>query len=78
MAKCMSQKLSVGDRVRLIALPAFIKTADPMPMLRPPTVLSIGAEGVIISQRPSNYWSVRFANGTFLVEPQYLQTIGIE
>jgi hypothetical protein len=74
----MSQKISMGDRVRLIALPSFIKTADPMPMLRPPTVLSIGAEGVVVNQRPGNYWSVRFANGTFLIEPQYLQSIGIE
>ncbi|XHX79126.1 MAG: regulatory protein SipA [Stenomitos frigidus ULC029] len=74
----MSQTISVGDRVRLVALPAFIKTADPMPMLRPPTVLAIGAEGLVINQRPGNYWSVRFANGTFLVEPQYLQTIELE
>ncbi len=61
----MSQTISVGDRVRLVALPAFIKTADPMPMLRPPTVLSIGAEGVVINQRPCNYWSVRLLNGSF-------------
>lgn len=70
--------ISVGARVRLVTLPAYIKTADPMPMLRPPSVLAIGEEGIVINQRPGNYWSVRFANGTFLVEPQYLQLIGVE
>ncbi len=41
----MSQELSVGDRVRIIALPPYVKTADPMPMLRPPTVVNLGEEG---------------------------------
>ena len=71
----MSDSLSVGDRVRLVALPAFIKTADPMPTLRSPDVLSIGSEGTVINQRPGNYWSVRFTNGTFLLEQQYLEAI---
>ena len=71
----MSKALSVGDRVRLVALPAFIKTADPMPTLRPPSVLAVGVEGVVMNQRPGNYWSVRFTNGTFLLEPQYLEAI---
>lgn len=71
----MSNSLSVGDRVRLVALPAFIKTADPMPTLRSPSVLSIGSEGTVINQRPGNYWSVRFTNGTFLLEQQYLEAI---
>ena len=71
----MSKPLSVGDRVRLIALPAFVKTADPMPMLRPPSVLSIGLEGVVINQRPGDYWSIQFASGTFLLEQQYLEAI---
>ncbi|PSB23630.1 regulatory protein SipA [Stenomitos frigidus] len=71
----MSNAISVGDRVRIIALPAFVKTADPMPMLRPPNVLSVGLEGLVMNQRPGNYWSVRFTNGTFLLEQQYLEAI---
>ncbi len=73
--KIMSNAISVGDRVRIIALPAFVKTADPMPMLRPPNVLSVGLEGLVMNQRPGNYWSVRFTNGTFLLEQQYLEAI---
>lgn len=71
----MPKNISAGDRVRLVALPAFVKTAAPMPMLRPPSVLAVGAEGIVINQRPGNYWSVRFANGTFLLEQQYLEAI---
>jgi hypothetical protein len=71
----MSKAISVGDRVRIVALPAFVKTADPMPMLRPPSVLAVGIEGIVMNQRPGNYWSVRFTNGTFLLEQQYLEAI---
>ncbi|MBW4471649.1 MAG: DUF3148 domain-containing protein [Stenomitos rutilans HA7619-LM2] len=71
----MSKPLSAGDRVRLVALPAFVKTADPMPALRSPNVLAIGTEGTVINQRPGGYWSIHFANGTFLLEPQYLEAI---
>ncbi|XGV98849.1 MAG: regulatory protein SipA [Leptolyngbya sp. BL-A-14] len=71
----MSKPLSAGDRVRLIGLPAFIKTAEPMPSLRSPNVLTVGAEGTVIKQRPGGYWSIHFTNGTFLLEPQYLELI---
>ncbi|MBW4695516.1 MAG: DUF3148 domain-containing protein [Lyngbya sp. HA4199-MV5] len=71
----MPKPLAVGDRIRLIALPAFVKTADPMPALRSPNVLTLEAEGTVINQRPGGYWSVHFANGTFLLEPQYLEAI---
>jgi len=54
----MTTDFSVGDRVRLIALPPYFKTADPMPMMRPPDTLPVGAEGVVVSRRPSGYWGV--------------------
>lgn len=71
----MEKKLSVGDRVRLATLPPYFKTADPMPMLRPPTVIAVGEEGVVVSQRPGGYWGVRFSNGTFLLDSQYLEVL---
>ena len=67
--------LSVGDRVRVAALPPYVKTAEPMPMLRPPHVVQLGEEGTIIDRRPANYWSVRFGGGTFLVDGQYLERV---
>jgi len=72
----MNQELMVGDRVSIVKLPTYIKTADSMPMLRPPTVLAVGEEGLIIDRRPGGYWGVLFAHkGAFLLDSQYLQKI---
>ncbi len=67
--------LKVGAEVKLIALPDFVKTADPMPMLRSPDLLKIGEQGVIIDRRPGGYWGVKFASGSFLLDSQYLHLI---
>jgi hypothetical protein len=40
----MSATFSIGDTVRLIALPAYVKTAEPKPMLRPPQVILMEAQ----------------------------------
>ena len=64
---------TVGDRVRLTSLPPYFKTADPMPMLRPPDVLRVGDEGIILDRRTGGYWGVRFDRGAFLVDSQYLE-----
>ena len=74
----MDEKLDrfqVGDRVRLTALPTYVKTAEPMPMLRSPDVLTIGEEGIIIDRRPGSYYGIRFARGSFLLESQYFERI---
>lgn len=68
-------EIRVGDRVRITALPAYIKTAEPMPMLRPPDLLQIGEVGVIIDRRPGGYWGIRFSQGAFLLESQYLEAV---
>jgi hypothetical protein len=70
-----SIELAAGDRVRLVALPPYVKTAEPLPMLRPPSVLAIGAEGTVLGRRPGNSWAVRFENGAYLLAPQYLQRV---
>lgn len=72
----MTHSFSVGDRVRLIRLPSYVKTADPMPMLRPATMLAIGDEGIILNRRPGGTWAIRFAAGAFLLDSQYLEPIG--
>jgi hypothetical protein len=70
-----NKEFSVGDRVRLVGMPPYVKTADPMPMLRSPDVLTSGEEGIILDRRPGNYWSVRFARGAYLLESQYLESV---
>lgn len=66
---------TVGDRVTLSVLPPYLKTADPMPMLRSANLLALGEQGVIIDRRPGGYWGVRFERGAFLLESQYLSKL---
>ena len=70
-----NHEIKVGNSVRVVALPPYLKTADPMPMLRPPHVIQVGEEGIVIDRRPGGYWSVRFARGAFLMEEQYLEVV---
>jgi hypothetical protein len=70
----MSQEFTVGDRVRVVMLPPYVKTADPMPMLRPPNVIQLGEEGTILDRRPGGYWSIHFPGGKFLLDSQYIES----
>ena len=65
----------VGDRVKIVALPEYIKTAEPMPMLRPPSLLTVGEHGTILDRRPGGYYGIRFTQGAFLLESQYIEII---
>lgn len=71
----MSQEITVGEKVRVITLPPYLKTAEPMPMLRPAAVLSVGEEGIVMDRRPGGYWGVRFTKGAFLMESQYIEAV---
>lgn len=74
----MSPEFAIGSKVTVISLPPYVKTADPMPMLRPPDVISIGEEGVIIDRRPGGYWVIRFTKGKFLLDSQYIHSTNPE
>jgi hypothetical protein len=71
----MSQEFAIGSKVRVVALPPFVKTAEPMPMLRPPDVIHIGEEGIVLDRRPGGYWGIRFTKGAFLLDSQYIESI---
>ncbi len=71
----MSQEFNIGTTVRLIALPAYLKTAEPMPMLRPPHLLAVGETGLIIDRKPGNYWVVKFDRAAYLMEDRYLEAV---
>lgn len=71
----MSTEFTIGSKVRVVALPPYVKTADPMPMLRPPDVIHIGEEGIVIDRRPGGYWGVRFGRGAFLLDSQYMESV---
>ncbi|NJR66781.1 MAG: DUF3148 domain-containing protein [Leptolyngbyaceae cyanobacterium CRU_2_3] len=70
-----TKEFKVGDRVRIIALPPYVKTAEPMPMMRPAHVVYLGEEGLVIDRRPGGFWGIRFTKGMFLMEDQYIAAI---
>jgi hypothetical protein len=65
----------VGDSVRLIASPPYLKTAEPMPIMKPATIVPVGSIVVILDRKPGGYWAVRFDRGAYLLEEQYLSVL---
>ncbi|MGC9502335.1 regulatory protein SipA [Baaleninema sp.] len=68
-------EFAVGEKVRIVLLPPYLKTADPMPMLRPQNILKVGDEGIVTGRNPGGTWSVRFEKGAYLLDSQYLEAI---
>ena len=64
--------VSIGDQVRLIRPLPYLKTADPMPMLRPPDLVSSDEIGEVVGLRAMETAAVRFRRGTFLVPLAHL------
>jgi Protein of unknown function (DUF3148) len=69
----MSQEFMIGQKVRVLRLPPYVKTAEPMPMLRPADVIAVGDEGIVLDRRPGGYWGIRFPQGAYLMDSQYLE-----
>ncbi|BAW96243.1 SipA [[Synechococcus] sp. NIES-970] len=65
-------EFKTGTTVKVTQLPPYLKTADPMPMLRPADLLAVGDVGVLGDRRPGGYWAVKFPRGSFLLEDTYL------
>jgi hypothetical protein len=74
----MSAAFLIGDRVLLHAAPPYLKTADTMPMLRPGDLIPLNSQGVITAQKPGGYWTVKFDQGSFLVDEAYLEKVSFE
>ncbi len=58
---------AVGDAVELTASPRYLKSADPMPMLRPPDLVDPGEVGRVTEIRALDQLAVRFRRGTYLI-----------
>lgn len=71
----MNRSFSVGDIVKIVQLPPFLKTAEPMPMLRSAELVKVGEEGRILEIRPAGYFSIRVANGAFLIDGKYIDLV---
>ena len=59
--------LAIGDAVRLVGVPPYLKTADPMPMLRPSDLVESEEIGQVIEIRALGQFAVRFRRGAFLL-----------
>ena len=63
---------SIGDKVSLLMPLTYLKTADPMPMLRPPDLVSSEEVGEIVGFNYVDIAKVRFRRGTFLIPIDHL------
>ncbi len=64
---------AVGEQVQLVQRPPYLKSADPMPMLRPPDLIDEGEAGVVVELRALEQCAVRFRRGTFLITARQLR-----
>ncbi|MFN9645911.1 MAG: NAD(P)H dehydrogenase assembly family protein [Cyanobacteriota bacterium] len=64
--------LEIGAQVRLLGPVPYLKTADPMPMLRPPDLVDPEEPGVVVERRVRDQLAVRFRRGTFLLTSSQL------
>ena len=64
---------SIGDRLRLKQQLPYLKTADPMPMLRPSDLVSLDEVGEVVALHPLDTVAVRFRRGTYLISLDQLE-----
>ena len=70
-------KFSVGDKVSLQVPLPYLKTADPISMLRPPDLVSLDEVGVVTGVRPNDLLEVKFRRGNFLIPAERLIAMDI-
>ena len=68
-------KPSIGDKLRLKTRPDYLKTADPMPMLRPPDLVNINEVGEVVALLPGRTVALRCQRGTFLLSLDLLEPL---
>ena len=65
---------TIGDRLRQKQQLPYLKTADPMPMLRPSDLVSLDEVGEVVAIHPLDIVAVRFRRGTFLISLDQLKS----
>ena len=66
---------SVGDKVSLQVPLPYLKTAEPVSMLRPPDLVSLDEIGIIVALRPNDLLEVKFRRGNFLIPSERLMIL---
>ena len=66
-------RFALGERVCLAQPLRYLKTAEPMPMLRPPDLIESGEVGTVSEIRSRDQLAVRFRRGSFLINARDLR-----
>ena len=65
----------INQKVKLNVRLPYLKTAENMPMLRPPDLVAIDEIGEILSIKSPNSVEVKFRRGSFLIDVDKLQLV---
>ncbi len=68
-------ELFIGDKVSITGPLTYLKTAEPMPMLRPPDLVSSDEIGEVTELKPFDTVAVSFRRGTFLIPKENLKKL---
>jgi len=68
-------KFNVKDKVKLIIPLPYLKTADNMPMLRPPELVAIDEIGEILAINSPETVVIKFRRGSFLIDIDKIEKI---
>ena len=68
-------QFDLGAGVQLRVQPRYLKTADAMPMLRPPDLVDPAEVGEVTAIKAGNQLAVRFRRGIFLFERSQLRLV---
>ena len=68
-------EFAIGKKVSLQVPMPYLKTVDPISMLRPPDLVSLDEIGLIIGIRPNDLIEVEFRRGSFLIPSERLKLI---
>ncbi|BBL86023.1 hypothetical protein PMYN1_Chma211 (chromatophore) [Paulinella micropora] len=66
---------TLGDKVFLVNQVTYLKTAEPMPTLRPTDLVIAGEIGEILAMQACGTLAVEFNCGIVLVEATMLQSV---
>ena len=56
-------EFAIGKKVSLQVPMPYLKSVDPISMLRPPDLVSLDEEGIIMGIRPNDLLEVKFRRG---------------
>ena len=68
-------KFNIKDKVKLLMPLPYLKTADNMPMLRPPDLVDIDEVGEITSIITPATVEIKFRRGSFLIDTDKIEKI---